>query len=243
MKNIFGATDTGLVRTSNQDTFRIEKLSDSLAFAVLCDGMGGEKGGSIASSMAAEHACTALCRELTGEPSELTIRSILMSAVSGANALVFAAAEKDKALAGMGTTMILAVFFRSTLYIACVGDSRVYCVSPQRQIQVTHDHTVVQMLVDLGEITPEDAKTHPKRHFITRAVGVGNSVDADFIVQELEPDDVVLICSDGLYGYLQSGALYDILKLCLDKNNAEPLIDLAKAGGGADNITAIVCGA
>lgn len=243
MKNIFGATDIGLVRTSNQDIFRIGRISDDLVFAVLCDGMGGEKGGNIASSLAAEYASAALYRELSGEPGELTVRSVLMSAVAGANALVYDAATKDGALSGMGTTMILSVFFRDTLYIACVGDSRVYCVSPDGQLQLTRDHTVVQMLVDIGEITPEDAKTHPKRHFITRAVGVGSNVEADFIVRELMPDDVVLMCSDGLYGYLQQETLYGLLKLCLDQKSAEPLIELAKSGGGADNITAIVCGA
>ncbi len=166
-----------------------------------------------------------------------------MSVAAGANALVYDAAANDKTLANMGTTMILAVFLRKTVYIACIGDSRAYCASPEREIQLTRDHTVVQMLVDIGEITPEDAKTHPKRHWITRAVGVEPQVNADFVVHDLADDDIVLLCSDGLYNYLGHGALYDILKRCAEEKSAEALIELAKAGGGGDNITAVVyCG-
>lgn len=245
MKHIFGATDVGLVREANQDTFVAEKVSDSLAFAVLCDGMGGEAGGNIASGIAAEHAAAALRRGLTGaspasEISETTLKNIMVSAVSGANALVYGAAQKDENLNGMGTTMIVAVFSGKTLYIACVGDSRVYCVSQDRELQLTHDHTVVQMLVDLGEITAGEAKTHPKRHYITRAVGVASSVEPDFIVQELGFGDIVLICSDGLYNYLEEGMFYALLEAATSYGSAEPLIDFAKAGGGADNITAVV---
>lgn len=242
MRKIFGATDTGLVRKSNQDIFVVKTMSESLAFAILCDGMGGENGGNVASAMAADHACTVLQRDLTDELQELSIRSVLLSAVSGANALVYDAAEKDGSLKGMGTTMILAVFLRDTLYLACVGDSRCYCVSPERELQLSHDHTVVQMLVDVGEITPEDARTHPKRHFITRAVGVAATVEADFIVHELEEDDIVLLCSDGLYSYLLPNTLYGMLRDCVDRSGVEPLIDFAKSCGGSDNITAIVCG-
>lgn len=242
MRKLFGATDTGLVRKTNQDIFVARTISDNLAFAVLCDGMGGENGGNVASALAADHASAALERDLTEDLSELSIRSVLLSAVSVANALVYDAAQKDKRLAGMGTTMILAVFLRDVLYLACVGDSRVYCVSRLQELQLSHDHTVVQMLVDVGEITPEDARTHPKRHFITRAVGVAAAVEADFIVHELQEDDIVLICSDGLYHYLQPETLYGLLRDCVDRRGVESLIELAKSGGGSDNITAIVCG-
>lgn len=240
MKNVFGATDKGLVREGNQDTFVVEKISDSLSFAVLCDGMGGEAGGNIASGMAAGHAAAALKRGLSGELSEPTLKNIMFSAISGANALVYDASKKDDALNGMGTTMIAAVVMENTLYIACVGDSRVYCVSQDKEVQVTHDHTVVQMLVDLGEITAEDAKTHPKRHFITRAVGVGPQVDPDFIVWEVGGGDMVLLCSDGLYNYLEEGMLWGLMQDAAKSGSTQALIDFAKSCGGADNITAVV---
>lgn len=240
MKNIFGATDVGLVREENQDMFVAEKISESIAFAVLCDGMGGEAGGNIASQRSAEHAAAALRRGLGGELSEMTLKNIMLSAISGANALVYDMAKKDETLSGMGTTMIVAVFLERTLYVAYVGDSRVYCVSRERELQLTRDHTVVQMLVDLGEITDEDAKTHPKRHYITRAVGVSPTVEADFTVHELCDGEMVLICSDGLYSYLEEGLLYRLLEASADRGSAAALIDFAKSGGGADNITAVV---
>jgi protein phosphatase len=248
MKTIFGATDVGLVRTSNQDIFMLENVSPELKFAVLCDGMGGENGGSVASSLAAEFAFAALKRELgagfdIGPGNvELTLRGILTSAVMGANAVVYEASRKDSALDGMGTTMILAVLFMDDLYICYVGDSRVYLASESGSRQLTRDHTVVQMLIDMGEITPEEAKTHPKRHFITRAVGVGPDVEADFIAERLSPGDTVLLCSDGLSGYLQTEELYGLLLPCLKESSARPLIEYAKKAGGADNITAVVFG-
>ena len=241
MRNIFGATDVGMVRATNQDVFKAEVLSDALAFAILCDGMGGEKGGNVASQITSDYAYEALKRELSAGLSETSLRSVLFSVVAGANALVHEAAGKDEDLSHMGTTIILAVFLRATLYIACVGDSRAYIVSQTRELQLTRDHTVVQMLVDIGEITPEDAKVHPKRHLITRAIGAEPSVDADFIVQDLSPDDIVLLCSDGLYNYLEPGTFYDILKRCADEKSTSTLIDIAKERGGADNITAVVC--
>jgi protein phosphatase len=173
-----------------------------------------------------------------GEKTRLALATLV---VAGANVLVREAAAEDESLAHMGTTLILAVFLRGSVYIACVGDSRAYLASPDRELQLTRDHTVVQMLVDIGEVTPEDAKVHPKRHLITRAVGAEPDIDADFIVQDLKPDDIVLLCSDGLYNYLEPGTLYEILKRCADEKSASSLIELAKERGGADNITAVVC--
>lgn len=240
LKDIFGATDTGLVRKMNQDRFFCRKISETLGYAVLCDGMGGENGGHVASEIATNHAVEALGRELSDGLSELSVRGILLSAVAGANALVYEAAKADGSLAGMGTTMILAVFLRGELFVAYVGDSRVYLVSEGEERQLTKDHTVVQMLVDIGEITQEDAKTHPKRHFITRAVGVASAVEPDYIVEKLYEGDLALLCSDGLYHYLRPGELPALLESCAENHSAGELVALAKAGGGTDNITAVV---
>lgn len=239
MKTLIGGTHTGLVRETNQDRYETVRLSDTLSFAVVCDGMGGENGGGIASEIAATHMREALLRDLAEDMTEASLRGVLLSAVAGANALVHAAAQKDPNLFGMGTTMIAAVFSHRTMYVACVGDSRLYRAGPDREIQVTRDHTVVQMLLDIGEISEEDAKRHPKRHFITRAVGVSDDIDADFLVQELEGDDIVLICSDGLYNYLSPG-FYPMLERCVREQSVQSLIDFALESGGADNITAVV---
>lgn len=240
MRKLIGGTDPGLVRSSNQDRYEMVQLSPTLAFAVLCDGMGGEKGGNVASDLAATHAKEALLRELSENMTEATLRGILQTVVAGANALVYETAQKNENLAGMGTTMIVAVFSGEHLYVACVGDSRVYCVSPGKEQQLSRDHTVVQMLVDIGEITEEAARNHPKRHFITRAVGVSPTVDVDFLAELLEAEDIVLLCSDGLYNYLIPGSYHELLHRCLTQDSVQILIDLAKAGGGSDNITAVV---
>jgi len=236
----YGSTHVGLVRKTNQDCFACAALSDTLAFAVLCDGMGGENGGNIASQIATDHSADTLRRGLHDDMTPTTLQGVMQSAIAGANALVYERAKQDPVLKGMGTTLILAVYWQGVLYIGYVGDSRVYCVSPREELQLTKDHTVVQMLVDIGEITEKDAENHPKRHYITRAVGVAPEVSADFLERALSPDDIVLLCSDGLYHYLEPGSLYTLLRRCAGEKSAHCLIDLANQGGGMDNVTAVV---
>lgn len=240
MKTLIGGTHTGLVRAANQDRFGAERISDALSFAVLCDGMGGENGGGVAAEMATNHVMAVLRRELAENLGETTLRGILLSALAGANALVYDAAQKDESLFGMGTTMVAAVFSGGRVYLAYVGDSRAYLISPEKESQITRDHTVVQMLVDLGEITEDDAKVHPKRHFITRAVGVSPQVEAEFVVESMEEADIALLCSDGLYNYLTPGEIYPLLAGCVREESVQSLIDLALSLGGSDNVTAIV---
>lgn len=240
MISIIGGTDKGLVRKTNQDCYNIAVLTETLAYAVLCDGMGGENGGGVASEIATRFVSEALRKDLREGLGEPSLRSIIESAVAGANALVYAAAQRDPLLAGMGTTLIIAVFSGEHLYVGYVGDSRVYLTTPEEELRLTKDHTVVQMLLDIGEITEQDAVSHPKRHYITRAVGVSAGVEADFLEHKLTEDAIVLLCSDGMYNYLQPGTLHELLRGCLQAGSADALLELAKAGGGGDNITAIV---
>ena len=240
MRKIFGDTDPGLMRTANQDGFACAVLSDNLLFGVLCDGMGGENGGGVASELAVRMAANMLRRDLRPDMGEVSLRLVLSSVIAGANTIIYEQAQKDAELSGMGTTMILAVLLNNTLYVAYVGDSRVYIVSPEESRQLTHDHTIVQMLVDMGEITEEDAKSHPKRHFITRAVGVSPSVEPDFLVETLSEGEIVLLCSDGLYNYMDAGIPYRLMQDCGTADSAQPLITLANSNGGSDNITAVL---
>lgn len=236
----YGGTDTGLVRASNQDRYEYQVLSDRFGFAVVCDGMGGQNGGNVASEITTRFVSDMLRRDLREDMQEASLRGVMESAVAGANALVHEAAVNDPALEGMGTTLVVAVFRGDTVYVTYVGDSRAYAVSPTRELQLTKDHTVVQMLLDIGEISEEDAQVHPKRHYITRAVGVAATVEADFLAHTLAPDELVLICSDGLYHYLAAGTLYALLHRCVREQSAGCLIDLAKECGGADNVTVVV---
>lgn len=240
MKILIGGTDKGHVRETNQDCFETVRLGPSLVFAILCDGMGGENGGNIASQMAAQHIRQALQRDLKEDMHEQSIRSILYSAVTGANRLIYDQAQSTPELSGMGTTLLAAVFSHRVLYAACVGDSRLYCVTGEKEEQLSKDHTVVQMLLDSGEIQPEEVSSHPQRHYITRAVGVASVVDIDFFVRPIGEQESVLLCSDGLYHYLVPGSFYDWVDRCVQQESVQPLIDFALAAGGADNITAVI---
>lgn len=240
MINIWGGTHIGLVRKGNQDKYDFKILGPQLAYVVVCDGMGGENGGSIASSIAVGCVSEMLTRDLPGAEGESSIRSIMQSAIAGANALVYDAALKDESLSGMGTTLVLAVIADYNLYIGYVGDSRAYRISGDTESQITRDHTVVQMLLDIGEIGEDEVETHPQRHYITRAVGVAPSVDADYSDCVLAEGDLVLICSDGLYHYVEPGGYGPLLRKCAQQKSVDTLIKLANDKGGADNITAVV---
>ena len=246
MISICGGTDIGLVRKSNQDKYAYKVIDELLAYAVICDGMGGTGCGHIASETATNFVADCLARDIKPGMSETSLKSVMMSAVAGANALVFDAAQQNPDMAGMGTTLIIAVAAQDSVFISSVGDSRVYYLGEGQQQQLTKDHTVVQMLLDIGEISPEEAETHPKRHFITRAIGVSPTVDADFYEHLFRPGDMLLLCSDGFYNYagsenLTGEALYAHLQQSRQAGNVDNLIELAKSvGGGGDNITALL---
>lgn len=239
-KRIYAGTHKGLVRENNQDRYSTGQLYDNIGYGVLCDGMGGENGGNIASEIAVDTAQKALERDISSEVTELSIRAIFSSIFSAANAIIHDAAAKDPNLKGMGTTMILALLKDDELFVGSVGDSRVYVVNDGKETQLTKDHTVVQMMVDKGELSKEDAIDHPQRHFITRAVGVSDSVEMDFYVYKKKENDIILLCSDGLYSYFKRGEIFPIVYKSLQEKSVDALIQLAKDGGGADNITAVI---
>ena len=242
MRMIFGSTDTGLVRQNNQDRFECAALSETLSFAVLCDGIGGENGGETAAEISTSFAADMLRRNLAEDMSEISLRSVMYSAFSGANALVYEKASEDNALSGMGTTMIASVRTADALYIAHVGDSRVYLLREDSEKILTRDHTLVQMMIDSGKLTEEEALVHPKRNYLTRAVGVSPVVDVEFQVYSLNNTDIALLCSDGFYHYLEVGQLRGLVSECSAANSADAMINHAKAGGGGDNITVVLMG-
>ena len=183
----FGKTDRGLCREVNQDCFACQKLEDGLLYAVLCDGMGGENGGNVASSLTVRDLSRELSAQLRHAAPDEDPRPLMEAAIRHANALVNRASRDTAALRGMGTTLVLAVARGDTVTLAHAGDSRAYLVEGETLTQVTKDHTVVQMLMEQGEITAEQALTHPQRHYITRAVGVERELDAEFGTVTLLP--------------------------------------------------------
>lgn len=238
----FGATDTGRVRSSNQDTFRLGELSDNALYAVVCDGMGGTSGGSIASGMVADMLEKRIVSQYWENMPEGSVFNLLESAVDAANIEVFDKACEDISLANMGTTLVAVVVQNNEAFIAHVGDSRLYRLSKEGLTQVTTDHSVVQEMIEKGQITAEEAKEHPRKHFITRAVGVAHDVRADYDTLTLEEGDRLLLCSDGLTNMVPHETLTAIMSGEDVPMLAQTLIQTANLAGGEDNITAVVIG-
>ena len=236
---IFGKTDKGIIRESNQDAFNYEELSISASFAVVCDGMGGANAGNVASEYAVRIISDYLKRSYRTGMTPVQIENIMRSAVYSANMQVYEAALNDENLKGMGTTVVLLLVDGDNGYILHIGDSRAYVYSSNALSQITVDHSVVQNMIDSGEITIDEAKSHPSKNIITRALGISEEVNADLSFVTLSRGDIVLLCSDGLTNFVSVDEISNIIE-DFDDNVVTRLIDKANAGGGGDNITAVV---
>lgn len=236
---IVAKTDVGHVRESNQDSYAAGELPDGVAWAVVCDGMGGAAGGNIASTMAVKIISDQLTGAYRPAMSEKSIRNLLESAVSAANAGVHDMANSNAELAGMGTTVVVAVVREGAAFIAHAGDSRAYQLSKNGVTQLTKDHSIVQTMLEKGELTPDEAREHPRKNIITRALGVDETIDVDFCVADLEENDMILLCTDGLSNFLEADDIYDQTKDGKYYAFADRLVNLANANGGGDNITVV----
>ena len=247
----YGKTDVGRKRAVNQDNFVIRKYAGDVLFAVVCDGMGGANGGDTASAVAVEAFRAELDRSETEHPtffgmSGEDILDVLSVGVTEANREVYRMAQNDPELSGMGTTLVGCVLEVDRVYAVNVGDSRMYAVSGSEIRQVSHDHSLVQYLVDCGRMTPEEAKTSTMKNRITRAVGTEKTVGADFYELNAEIGDKLVLCSDGLTNHVEPEEIRDIVSRVETRDPAtiqdacESLIALANERGGTDNITAVV---
>ncbi|MGN1317029.1 MAG: Stp1/IreP family PP2C-type Ser/Thr phosphatase [Acutalibacteraceae bacterium] len=236
---ILAQTDIGLVRNSNQDAYRAGTFDTGDTWVVVCDGMGGVSGGQVASEICVTRVSEALKRGYRKKMTVSSAKNLLISAISAANSEVFKESQENFELKGMGTTVVAALVLGSVAVIAHVGDSRAYILNEKEIIQVTKDHSFVQLLVDTGKITEEQAKTHPDRNVITRAVGIEYVVDVDVDVEDLKVGDKLLICTDGLNGYVED---VDILKTVIEygDSSAEKLVETANNNGGRDNVTVVI---
>lgn len=238
--NVYTQTDIGLARTENQDNVWGEMLSPTVCAAVLCDGMGGESEGGLASTIAVDVVSKRIKENFNEMMNRNSVRNLLITSVIAANSYVWDTA-RTKVHEVMGTTCVAAIVFGGTAYIVNVGDSRAYHLFSQGDDecirQITKDHTHVQELLDRGKITEEMIKTHPDRHKITRAIGADESVTPDYFELPLNPDDRILLCSDGLSSY---GNDLEILDVCFDIKSEDccgELIRYALRKGGHDNIS------
>ena len=240
MLKAFGKTDVGNVRENNQDDFNCGVLGEEAVFAVVWDGMGGENCGNVASRTACDIVTDSVTAAYGSGFGDNSIRGILQTAVTAANVSVFDRSQRDPALRGMGTTIVAAIVCGGMAHNVHAGDSRAYHITADGIEQVTKDHSVVQLLVDRGEITADEARFHPKKHFITRALGVMSIIDLDYCEFPINEGEAIMVCTDGLSNYFSNNELYEMIKSVGYSKCTDKLINAAKKAGGADNIT-VVC--
>lgn len=238
---IAAKSDIGKVRESNQDAYATGEMPNGVAWAVVCDGMGGAAGGNVASETAVKIISEQITSAYRASMRSKSIKNLLVSAISAANISVFDLAQANAKLAGMGTTVVCALVTDGVAYIAHAGDSRAYLLHTEL-LQLTRDHSVVQEMVDTGRITPEDAKSHPSKNIITRALGVLPEIRVDFCEQTMENADVLLLCTDGLTNFVENAEILQLARNSADKNLPELLVEKALENGGGDNVTAVTIG-
>lgn len=236
----FSKTDIGLVRSENQDRVWTGTLEDGAAAVIVCDGMGGENAGSVASQMTIDFMSERIQKGFRADISRNYIRNLLITSVTAANSLVFdkASAEMDKS--GMGTTCVAAIIYNNRAYIINVGDSRAYQIYDDCMQQITKDHTYVRRLVERGDITEEESRTHPDRNRITKAVGAENTITPDYFEIDLDEGNILLFCSDGLHSYGEDEEIAEIIVNNPIGKSCDLLVDYALSNGGRDNVTVAV---
>jgi protein phosphatase len=237
----WGLTDPGCVRAQNQDTYLVEQLDRNTLLCVVCDGMGGAKSGNIASSLAAEVFVQEVRRCITGVMDREKIDQMLRSAVKLANFTVYDQSQQFEEFDGMGTTLVAVLVRGKKATIVNVGDSRAYGINADGIHQITTDHSLVQMMVDRGELTPEMARTYPGKNLITRAIGTEPMVMCDLYHIEVAKGDYVLLCSDGLSNLMDDQEiLFEVVHGVKKQHCCQRLLNIAKNRGAPDNVTSVL---
>ncbi len=238
---VCGLTDIGKRRELNEDSFKICGFEDGkpLGVCVLADGMGGHNAGEIASGAAVDIITNEL-KTCLDEEDDKKITLNIAGAIDFANAHIYERALKNSEQAGMGTTAVVAYVRGSQLRVANIGDSCAYVISDKEICKITIDHSVVEELVRRGTITREEARCHPDKNIITRAVGTEEYVDADFFDYTVSPGETIILCSDGLWEMVTDEEIKDIVNKSENTDEAvKALVDEANRNGGVDNITVV----
>lgn len=239
MVSVWGLTDRGIVRRENQDSCAYEIIEEgSLAWGVVCDGMGGAKAGDIASKMAVEafrHEMEALT------PAQADEEALLRLAAEKANQAVYTRAVNDRACGGMGTTLVGVILREDTLWVVNVGDSRAYYVTGRDIRRITRDHSVVEDLVQRGDLTPEQARSHPQKNLITRALGTASQVKADVFREKAVQGDCLLLCSDGLINEVTDQEIHQVIQAGgTPQEICQRLVSRTLDSGASDNVTVVL---
>lgn len=238
----FGITDKGAVRKENQDAFRflLSEREDTLC-AILCDGMGGAQAGSIASTMAVDTFMSHAGNSLDSSSAPADMRQILMESVNYANIKVYDRSFADFTCMGMGCTLVAMLVNGKRCMVANVGDSRAYLLAKGSIQQISRDHSLVEEMVERGEITAEEARNHPRKNVITRAIGVEASVRCDIFDLKFPSGSRILLCSDGLSNLLSDKEILAISEANEDVEKAAQLmLELALERGAPDNVTVFI---
>ena len=237
----WGLTDQGCVRKQNQDAYQIVQLDKNSMLCVVCDGMGGAKSGNIASSLAVDVFIQEVKRSWTPSMDQEKLNQMLRGAVKLANFTVFDQAQQFEEFDGMGTTLVAVLIRSRHATVVNVGDSRAYKIDKNGIRQVSRDHSLVQLMVDRGELSPEMARTYPGKNFITRAIGTEPMVECDLFHLEMAKGDFLLLCSDGLSNVMdEQEILFEVVHGVNKQHCCQRLLDIAKSRGAPDNVTSVL---
>ena len=239
----YGITDIGMQRKENQDRIYIPEINDDTKLFIVADGMGGANAGGVASSMAIEYV-KQLILEKFDEVKEdrILLQDLIKDAIVGANKYIYEKSLENEQYSGMGTTIVVAIVYKGKVFIGHVGDSRIYRIRKHIIRQLTKDHSYVQILVQNGTITREEAENHPQKNMLVKALGCEETVEPDVMVKGFLKGDILLMCTDGLTNMIKVNEIYeevvngkeDLVSTC---NN---LISHSKKNGGYDNISVIL---
>ena len=237
----WGLTDVGCIRAQNQDAFLIEQLDKNTLLCVVCDGMGGAKSGNIASTLAADVFVQQVKQTWTGDYKQGDVDTMLKNAVKVTNFTVYDQSQQFEEFTGMGTTLVAVLISGKWATIVNVGDSRAYFIDRVGIHQVTVDHSMVEQMVERGELTPEQAKTYPGKSLITRAIGTETMVPCDLFHKKVTKGDYFLLCSDGLSNLMDDQEiLFEVAHGQEKEKCCQRLLDIAKKRGAPDNVTSVL---
>ena len=237
----WGLTDPGCTRTQNQDAYQIEPLDKNTLLCVVCDGMCGAKSGNVASSLAVDVFTQEVKRSWTSDMDQERLDQMLHSAVKLANFTVHDQAKQFEDFTGMGTTLVAVLIKNKQVTVVNVGDSRAYCIDEDGIRQITTDHSLVQLMVERGEIPPEKARDYPGKNLITRAIGTEPIVLCDIFHEELSRGDYVLLCTDGLSNTMDDQEmLFEVVHGVKKDHCCQRLLNIAKNRGAPDNVTSVL---
>lgn len=236
----FARSDIGKVREMNQDSYYISDQNDEVNLFIVADGMGGYKGGEIASKLAVESTKNFILNnfEETKKDKE-KILELIKNAIEYANMVVYEKSKEDEEYTGMGTTLDVCLIYSGKIHIGHIGDSRIYRLRKDFFRKLTTDHSYVEQLLKEGNITKDEAYNHPKKNMLTKALGCTAFVEPDVMVKGFIKDDILLMCSDGLTNMVKEEKIYQIIKENPEAA-ADILVDKANEFGGLDNITAVI---